>query len=175
MVVEVPCTHMNQVQLFLVVVEEEGNGHDSRDHHIAADREDSNPWEDLGEVVLERIPDENRVKIKGTPRKLDKEQALARARERDYESRRKTSPKSIPEAVETRHMKMRRIEVEDLTDTDDDSNALIAAARTTTEDLVLVQKAHVKEMLSLKNEVKLAMYKMDRLCESYALDSMDIH
>jgi hypothetical protein len=115
------------------------------------------------------------AKIKGTPRKLDKEQALARARERDYESRRKTSPKSIPEAVETRHMKMRRIEVEDLTDTDDDSNALIAAARTTAEDLVLVQKAHVKEMLSLKNEVKLAMYKMDRLCESYALDSMDIH
>ena len=157
------------------MVVEEGNGRDSRDHHIAADREDSNPWEDLGEVVLERIPDENRVKIKGTPRKLDKEQALVRARERDYESRRKTSPKSIPEAVETRHMKMRRIEMEDLTDTDDDSNALIAAARTTTEDLVLVQKAHVKEMLSLKNEVKLAMYKMDRLCESYALDSMDIH
>jgi hypothetical protein len=125
--------------------------------------------------IMSKSPDENRVKIKGTPRKLDKEQALARARERDYESRRKTSPKSIPEAVETRHMKMRRIEMEDLTDTDDDSNALIAAARTTTEDLVLVQKAHVKEMLSLKNEVKLAMYKMDRLCESYALDSMDIH
>ena len=125
--------------------------------------------------IMPKAPDENRVKIKGTPRKLDKEQALAQARERDYELRRKTSPKSIPEAVETRHMKMRRIEVEDLTDTDDDSNALIAAARTTTEDLVLVQKAHVKEMLSLKNEVKLAMYKMDRLCESYALDSMDIH
>lgn len=129
---------------------------------------------------ISKSPDENRVKIKGTPRRLDREQALARARERDYESRRKTSPIAIPEAVETRHMKMRRIEMEDLTDTDDDSNALIAAARTTNEDLnfrtgILVQKAHVKEMLSLKNEVKLAMYKMDRLCESYALDSLDIH
>jgi hypothetical protein len=125
--------------------------------------------------IMSKSPDENRVKIKGTPRKLDKEQALARARERDYESRRKASPKkSIPEAVETRDMKMRRTEVEDLTDTDDESNALIAAARTTAEDLVLVQKAHVKEMLSLKNEVKLAVYKMDRLCESYALESMDI-
>ena len=54
MVVEVPCTHMNQVQSFLVEEEEEeGNGHDSRDHHIAADREDSTL---LDEVVLERIP-----------------------------------------------------------------------------------------------------------------------
>ena len=70
---------------------------------------------------------------------------------------------------------MRRIEVEDLTDNDDDSNALITAARTTTDDLVLVQKAHVKEMLSLKNEIKLAMNKIDSLCESYALDSMDTH
>lgn len=124
--------------------------------------------------IMSKSPDENPVKIKGKPRRLDKEKALARARERDYEQR-KTSPKSIPEAVETRHMKMRRIEVEDLTDNDDDSNALITAARTTTEDLVLVQKAHVKEMLSLKNEIKLAMNKMDSLCESYALDSMDTH
>lgn len=149
----------------------------SRAEKKAAALASARRWQEERKAPLAKItksPDENPVKIKGTPRRLDKEKALARARERDYEQR-KTSPKSIPEAVETRHTKMRRIEVEDLTDNDDDSNALITAARRTTEDLVLVQKAHVKEMLSLKNEIKLAMNKMDSLCESYALDSMDTH
>ena len=50
--------------------------------------------------IMSKSPDENRVKIKGTPRRLDKEKALARARERDYEQRKAKSPNTIPEAVE---------------------------------------------------------------------------
>lgn len=51
--------------------------------------------------------------------------------------------------------KMQRVKMGHLTDTYKDTNALITAACTTTEDLnsctgILVQKAHVKGMLSLK-------------------------
>ena len=78
----------------------------SRAEKKAAALASARRWQEERKSPLAKImsisPDENRVKIKGTPRRLDKEKALARARERDYEQR-KTSPKSIPEAVETRH------------------------------------------------------------------------